>query len=95
MTSEFTFTEECEVCGAKPVYKDLGMCAVCTHGTASALWDWLDDDWKGKERKLAEKYVMETFAEIELLNKDGSVDPLKAALLHIDQHVLDRVEALL
>ena len=32
---------------------------------------------------------------IELVDLDGKVNPIKAMLLHIDQHVLNKIEELL
>ena len=91
----YTFTEACEVCGAKPVIKGNGMCSVCNFGEADSMWEWLDEKWVGKERKLAQKYAMSILTDIELVDLDGKVDPIKAVLLHIDQHVLDKIEKLL
>ena len=92
---EYTFKEKCEVCGSKPVIKDSGMCAVCNFGEADSMWKWLDEEWVGEERKLAQKYVLNILADIELVDLDGKVNPIKAMLLHIDQHVLNKIEELL
>lgn len=93
--NDYTFRYGCESCEERPTLKTTGLCAVCTFGTADALWDWLDEEWSGKERKLAEKYVLEMLAEVELMDEKGNVDPVKAMLLHVDQPVLDKIEALL
>lgn len=92
--SDYTFKEECD-CGNKPVLKELGMCSVCTFGEASSMWEWLDEKWTGKERKLAQQYVAETINEVKLVDRKGNVDPIVAMLLHIDEPVLDKMEALL
>lgn len=96
--AEYTFREKCD-CGNKPVLKDLGMCSVCTFGEASSMWDWLDDEViKSKdERDLAKKYVFDDmFAQFDdLFDEDDKFNPLIAILLHIDQPVLDKLEALL
>ena len=94
--NDYTFTEECDVCGNKPVYADLGMCAVCTHGEADAMWEWLYEDWKGKEGKLAQKYVIKTLRGIELFDpKTGVVNEQVAFIMHLDQEILDKIEELL
>ena len=94
MMADYTFKQECD-CGNRPVLKDLGMCSVCTFGEAGSMWEWLDDGVTKKERKLAEEYVLGVFDEVELADEKGNVDQMKARLLHIDQSVLDKVEALL
>lgn len=92
--SDYTFREECD-CGNKPVLKDLGMCSVCTFGEASSMWEWLDEKWSGKERKLAEQYILETLHETEAIDDDGNFDPIVAHLLHIDQHVVSQMERIM
>lgn len=95
LKADYTFRQACDVCGQKPVLKDLGMCSTCTFGERSSMWEWLDDGVVQKEHKAAEKYVFDMFAEVDLMDRKGNVDPIKAMLLHIDQPVLDRIEKVL
>ena len=94
--SPYSFIGECDSCGAKPVYANSGMCAVCTHGTADAMWDWLDYKYKGKELKRARKYVINLLDEVKLFNKKTlEVDLMVASIMHIDQEILDKIEELI
>lgn len=64
----YTFRHECDSCGAKPVLRDTGMCAVCTYGEADSCWDWIDEYWAGSELKLVKQYIHELYID---LKKDG------------------------
>jgi len=86
--SPFTFRSDCEVCGEKPAYRDVGMCAVCTHGTASALWDWVEYDYEGKELQLAVRAIDEVLGDPDIVGKNGKVEPVYGMLMHIDAGVL-------
>lgn len=63
-TNGYTFKQECEVCGNKPVLKDLGMCSVCTFGEADSLWEWLYEHWEGKELYHAQQYLKQMQREL-------------------------------
>lgn len=94
--NDYTFRYSCDVCDSQPILETTGMCSVCTFGEASSMWEWLDEEWKGKEKKKAQKYVIKVLREAELLNLEtGEIDQLKAMLMHIDQKVLDKIEELL
>lgn len=92
LKADYTFRQACDVCDQKPVLKNLGMCAVCTFGEADSMWEWLYDDVVKTEQKAAEKYILKVMTEVELLDKKGNVDPIKAMLLHIDQPTLNAME---
>lgn len=91
---KFTFKHKCEVCGQKPVYDELGMCAVCTHGTASAQWDWIDQDYEGKELKRATDLIFETMGNDDFMDDEGNWNPIAAMLLHITPEVQERMDYL-
>lgn len=90
--SHYTFKEPCISCGGVPSYNGHLMCDPCCVGEASTLWDWLDTEWIGEERKLAQEYIMSILEMEELVKEDFTLDPIMAAVLHIDQSVLDRIE---
>lgn len=95
--ANYTFKEECD-CGVKPVLKDVGMCSVCTFGEADSMWEWLDDGVVKTERKAAQKYIdkeIQEMGDAGMFDKHGNFDPIAAALLHLNQHVLDRIEDLI
>lgn len=96
--ADYTFKQACDVCDQRPILKDTGMCSTCTFGERGSMWEWLDDGVAKTERKLAERYVFEKiFLPMgeELFDKHGDMNPIMAALLHIDQPVLDKIERLL
>jgi len=93
--SDYTFKQECSSCEQKPIIKQTGMCSTCTFGERSSMWEWLDTKLSFEERKLAVDCTMAMFNEVDLIEDDNSVNPIKAALLHIDQSVVDKVEKLI
>lgn len=94
----YTFKYDCDSCGNKPVLKDLGLCSVCCYGEAASLWEWLDDSVVKVEKKAAQEKlddeIMKMF-EAKMIDKKGNFDPIAVRLLHIDQHVIDRIEAII
>lgn len=98
VTADYTFKGKCDSCNQKPVLKDLGMCSVCTFGEASSLWEWLDDGVVTTEhdaaRRFLDKQLFEWGKENFIDNK-GNFNPIAARVLHLNQHVLDRIESII
>jgi hypothetical protein len=69
------------------------MCAVCTHGTASALWDWIDYDYTGNQLLLAGLHLQEIF-EGFVDEKTGQINQVVAGLMHIDEKVAEKIREL-
>jgi len=96
--AQYTFKSDCDSCGNNPVLKDFGLCSVCCYGEAASLWEWLDDPVVTVERKAAQKKLEREIMEMSdagVFDKRGNFDPIAAQLLHINQHVLDRIEAVI
>lgn len=90
--NDFTFNGKCDVCGQRPVYIFNNMCAVCTHGEAAAIWDWLDYDYKGNQLKRAYKVLADTLSQF--LDEEGALDGTAAFLLKVDSRVAKRIRRL-
>lgn len=96
--AQYTFKQSCDSCDTKPVLKSVGLCSVCCYGEAASLWEWLDDPVVKVELKAAQKKLDQEILEMGdagMFDDEGNFDPLAASLLHIDQHVLDRIEAII
>lgn len=95
----YTFKYSCDTCDQKPVLKDTGMCSVCTFGEADSMWEWLDDNVVNVERKATQQFIDQQLVEMakaDMFNtKTGEFDPIAASVMHLDQHVLDRIEAVI
>lgn len=61
----YTFRHECDSCGAKPVLRATGMCAVCTYGEADSYWDWVNEYWAGGQLKLVKQYIHSLYNEMK------------------------------
>ena len=95
--ANYTFKYDCDSCGNKPVLKDLSLCSVCCYGEAASLWEWLDDEVTNVERKAARKrldHEIKEMGDAGMFDEKGNFDPIAAQLLHLNQHVLDRIEAI-
>lgn len=96
--ADYTFRGRCDVCDQQPILKDTGMCAVCTFGEADSMWEWLDDGVVVKESTATQSRldgILSELVEAKIVRKNGTIDPIGAALMHIDQHVVDRIESLI
>lgn len=96
--ASYTFRYECDSCGTKPVLKSVGLCSVCCFGEADSMWEWLDDNVVNIERKAAQKFLDQQILEMGdagMFDDKGNFDPLAAHLMHLNQHVLDRIETVI
>jgi ribosomal protein L37E len=80
--NDYTFREQCDVCGSQPVLKDTGMCAVCSFGESDSLWDWIYDRWEGKELKLAQNYLKGMQKELSAAGMSFAPD-ISRRVLHL------------
>lgn len=97
--ADYTFKDGgCITCDQQPTLKDTGMCAVCTFGEADSMWEWLDDGVVLAEPHNAQDWLageFKTLRKAGMIDKKGNIDPMAAMLMHINQHVVDRIEAIL
>lgn len=92
--SHYTFKERCSSCDGVPVYTGHGMCDVCCNGEADSTWEWIECI-NGDELDAAVDYIFKEVLVEPLVDKMGNIDPLAAAIMHINQGVLDEIEKLI
>lgn len=95
LPAHYTFRYDCDSCGNTPVLKDVTLCSVCCFGEADSMWEWLDDGVITKELKASIEKIDDLLIEMDeakMLDKHGNIDPVAAMLMHIDRHVVDRIE---
>lgn len=66
--NHYTFKHACEICDSSPVLKATDLCAVCTFGEADSMWEWLNENWIGKELKLAKSYLKDIIKKMHAGN---------------------------